>query len=426
MDERRRKWWIAGMLGCAAAINYADRAALSAVLAPLRSEMGLSDVALGSLGSFFLWSYALGSPLAGVLADRRSRSRIIVWSLASWSIVCGVTGLLHTLPQLLAARVLLGLTECLYLPAATALLAEHHGTGTRGMAMAIHSVGLNGGLIAGGTLVGFLADRFGWRPGFWVLGIFGLLMAGAASMVLRDAPTGGLSGGDRLSRPEPLPLFRSLSELVRIPSYVVLVFKAMLAGLGIWIFLNWLPLYYRETFQLNLAAAGFAGTFMLQAATMLGIAGGGWLSDLLAMRQRRNRIGLQSISYLLAAPVLLLFLARPGFAVVSGAVFLFSLLRGVGQSNENPALCDVVPPRLRSTAIGIMNTGATLAGGIGVLAAGYLKSGVGLNGVFAGISVLFVVAGAAMAAAFLTFAERDIERADAAGSRVDAAVSPRG
>ena len=171
MDESRRKWWIAIVLGFAAAVNYADRAALSAVLPPLRSELGLSDLALGSLGSFFLWSYALGSPLAGVLADRYSRSRIIVLSLASWSLVCGITGFLHTLPQLLTSRVLLGLTECLYLPAATALLAEHHDTSTRGTSMAIHSVGLNMGLVAGGTLAGFLADRFGWRPGFWVLGI---------------------------------------------------------------------------------------------------------------------------------------------------------------------------------------------------------------------------------------------------------------
>src|SRR5215469_5689548 len=128
MRESKRKWWIAATLGFVAAANYADRSVVSAVLPSLHSELGLSDVALGSLGSFFLWSYALGSPLAGFLADRVSRSRLILFSLTSWSVVCGLTGFLHTLPQLLTARILLGLTECLYLPAATALLAEHHGT----------------------------------------------------------------------------------------------------------------------------------------------------------------------------------------------------------------------------------------------------------------------------------------------------------
>jgi hypothetical protein len=92
---------------------------------------------------------------------------------------------------------------------------------------------------------------------------------------------------------------------------------------------------------------------------------------------------------------------------------MFSLLRGAGQSNENPVLCDVVPARLRSTAIGIMNAGATLAGGAGVFGTGYMIGGVGLGGVFAGISVLFLVAGAGLLAAVFLFAEQDIGRADA-------------
>ena len=59
-----------------------------------------------------------------------------------------------------------------------------------------------------------------------------------------------------------------------------------------------------------------------------------------------------------------------------------------------------------------MNTGSALAGGMGVFGTGYLKSGVGLGGVFAGISVLFLIAGAGLMTAFILFAERDIHRAD--------------
>ncbi len=44
------KWKIAVMLAVAAALNYADRAAISSVLAPLRDDLGLTDVALGSVG----------------------------------------------------------------------------------------------------------------------------------------------------------------------------------------------------------------------------------------------------------------------------------------------------------------------------------------------------------------------------------------
>jgi MFS family permease len=96
------------------------------------------------------------------------------------------TGFASGLASLLVMRVLLGVFESMYLPAATALLASHHDTSTRGTAMGLHSVGLNFGVVAGGTFTGYLADHFGWRAGFLVLGAAGLLVAAAAQRVLKD------------------------------------------------------------------------------------------------------------------------------------------------------------------------------------------------------------------------------------------------
>jgi predicted MFS family arabinose efflux permease len=340
-----------------------------------------------------------------MLADRVSRKRLIVFSVAAWSIVCAATGMAQSYPQLLALRVALGIAECLYLPAAIALLAEHHTTATRATAMSVHSVGLNLGVVAGGTAAGYLADTLGWRPGFLILGLIGIVLAGIAAIVLRDGPIA------KAERPPSLPLLESLGRLVRIPSYLVLLSKAILAGIGVWIFLNWMPLYYRETFHMTLAGAGFAGTFLLQAMAILGIATGGIWSDALAKRSPRNRILLQSFAYLAAAPFLWLFLFNPGFTLVSVSVAMFSLIRGLGSAGESPVLCDVVEPRMRSTAIGIMNTGATTAGGLGVFVAGFLKQDFGLNGVFAGISIVFLIASALLMLCYFRWMQTDIDRA---------------
>ncbi|MEO7652620.1 MAG: MFS transporter [Bryobacteraceae bacterium] len=403
MHSPNKKWHIAIMLAFAGMVNYADRAAISAVFPLLRSELALSDVALASLGSVFLWSYSAFSPFAGFLCDRFSRSKMIIFSLASWSLVCGMTGFATSLPQLLFLRVLLGLAECLYLPSATALLAEHHGVSTRGTAMSIHSIGLNLGVVGGGTLAGYLGDRLGWRPGFWVLGLIGLALAAVASFVMTDGPDGAVRRAGQ-------PILRSLKELVAIPSYLLVLSKAMMVGVGVWIFYNWLPLYYLETFHMSLASAGFAGTFLLQAASITGIGVGGFVSDRLAKRDIRNRMLLQAIGYICASPFLLVFLGTPSFAMASTAVFGFALMRGFGHASENPTICDVVPPRLRSTAIGFMNTGATLAGGIGVFVVGFLKRDFGLAGVFAGIPVLHVIAACLALIAYFFFVTKDIER----------------
>lgn len=409
------RWQVALFLAVAAALNYADRSAISSVLPALRSEFALADVELGLLGSVFLWSYALGSPLAGWLADRWSRPRQVMVSLALWSLVTVLMGSAGGFVWLLGLRVALGLAESLYLPAATALLADHHGTATRGRAMSLHSIGLNFGVVLGGAFAGYLAEHCGWRSGFWILGGGGLVLALLAGRFLTP-PVAEASPARLASMAAPRSsLLETLSYLLRVPSYHVLLAKAMLAGVGIWIFLNWLPLYFREAFHLTLGAAGFAGTFMLQISTVLGIALGGWISDRAAAQGAKRRMLVQGLSYLAAAPFLLLFLTSPDFTAVAVAVSAFSLFRGLGQANENPTLTEVIPARFRSTAIGIMNTCATAAGGVGVLLAGLFKKSLGLNAVFAGIALLFVIAGLALLVAYARWVERDLARAQAMG-----------
>jgi len=216
--------------------------------------------------------------------------------------------------------------------------------------------------------------------------------------------------------------------LVRTPSYWVLIAESMLSGLGIWTFFGWLPLYFRETYNMSLASAGFAGTFMLQVSVVLGVFGGGWISDRVARNAPARRMQLYGCFYLAAAPFLLLFLGRPEFVVVAIGISLFSFLRGLGQANDNPTQCEIVPPQFRSTGVGIMNAVATGAGGCGVLIAGYLKREVGLAGIFAGIAGAFFIAGLILLAGYRWAIRRDMARAQAMtlanGASVELRQSP--
>jgi predicted MFS family arabinose efflux permease len=404
------RWRLVLLLACAAALNYADRAAFSSVLPPLRQDLGLSDATLGLLGSLFLWSYALASPFAGAIADRFPRRTLVLVSLATWSAVTAATGLATGVISFAFLRIALGVAESLYLPAAIALLADHHDTTTRGRALSIHSLGLNCGVVLGGAFAGYSAQHFGWRTGFLVLGIVGVGLALFARRRIPIAPTP--VGATPSSSAHP-PVRTALRYLSRVPSFYVLLLKTMLAGFSIWIFLNWLPLYFNEAFHMSLGAAGFAGTFMLQISTMIGIAGGGWISDWVAKRDPRSRMLVMALSYSCAAPFLLLFTTRPGFGIVVLAVSAFSFLRGLGEASEKPCLCDVVPACYRSTALGLMNTLATAAGGLGVLLAGLLKRDWGLETVFAASSGVFVIAGLCLFAGYRWFLPRDIARATA-------------
>ena len=399
-------WRVAAFLAVAAALNYADRAAMSAVLPAVRNDLAISDVSLGLLGSVFLWSYALGSPLAGILADRGSRTGIIVGSLFAWSAVTAVTGMATGFSSLLVLRFALGVAECLFLPAAIAFIADWHATPTRARAMSLISIGVNGGMILGGSFAGFMAERFGWRSGFWVLGLGGIALALLARPMLPAPP-----------RPErdasvPRAAFgEAIRYLAGVPSYYALVAESILSGIGVWIFLSWLPLYFKDTHNMSLGAAGFAGTFMLQISVLLGVIAGSWLSDRISAHAPHRRMLLYSLFYLAAAPFLLLFLGQPSFLAVAAGIAAFSFFRGLGMANDNATQCEIVPPQYRSTGVGLMNAVSTGAGGCGVLFAGYLKREVGLDGIFAGISGIFLLASAGLMVGYLKFIRRDIERA---------------
>lgn len=382
-----RAWQVVAMLFTIAAVNYADRSATTSVFPLLRRDLGLNDLEMAATGSLFLWAYAVGSPLAGHLADRVSRSRMVVGSLIGWSLVTLATGCVVSTRQLLIARMLLGAAECVYLPSAVALIADHHSARTRASAMGVHLAGLNFGLVGGGALAGYMGEHYGWRVGFFVLGSAGLALAAMASVVLSDQ-----GQFRRVEGTVPRRTAASLRTLLAVPSYWIVVAQAMVVAVGIWMFINWLPLYFRETFGMSLTGAGFFGTFMLQGAGTLGILVGGYMSDRFASGRRERRMLLQGMCYLAATPFLFAFFGKPGYGLISSAIFAFSFFRAVGASNEHPIVCDLLPPDMRSTAVGVMNTTNCLAGGAGILLAGQLKQALGLSGVFSGISGLLLFA----------------------------------
>lgn len=400
------------------ATNYGDRTAISSVFPLLRAEFGASDVELGAIGTSFLWAYAMASPFAGMFADRFSRSRIVAGSLAAWSLVTLITAFATSIGQILVSRVILGFTEAAYLPAAIALIADYHSSKTRATAIGLHTAGLTFGLIAGGAGAGYIGETYGWRTTFLMLGVSGLLLAAFAWFYLRD----NRSEESSQTAVRNEPLLTSVARLVRIPSYLFLMAAAMVVSVGTWIFLNWLPLFFKETYDLSLTAAGFAGTFMLQGAATIGLILGGLFSDKLSGAQPRRRMLIQTVCYVACAPFLLAFVAKPDILFLNGCIFAFSFVQRIGLSNETPLVCDLLAPQHRSTAVGLMNTLNCFAGGIGIMVAGFLKSSYGLGAVFAGISIIMLVGAVLTGTGWAKFLARDLERRKAATADV-AAVS---
>ncbi|MGP4128774.1 MFS transporter [Pantoea tagorei] len=79
------RWWIAGLMWLAVAINYIDRTVLSAAAPHLITELEINPEMMGLIMAAFFWSYALLQIPAGWFADRfgqkkraRHRGRLVV------------------------------------------------------------------------------------------------------------------------------------------------------------------------------------------------------------------------------------------------------------------------------------------------------------------------------------------------------------
>src|SRR5207302_7619009 len=138
---------------------YADRQAIFSVFPLLKSEMALSDVELGIVGSSFMWVYALALPLAGVVGDRWPRKTLILAGLIFWSLVTLATALATEYWHLVLFRALEGLGEAFYFPASMSLISNYHGRQTRSRAMALHQSSVYAGTILGGWLAGAMAEH---------------------------------------------------------------------------------------------------------------------------------------------------------------------------------------------------------------------------------------------------------------------------
>jgi predicted MFS family arabinose efflux permease len=394
---RGYRWLILVLLVLAGALNYGDRTAFSTVLPLLRADLHASDAALGWIGAVFLWSYGLFSPVAGVLGDRLPRARVVALCLGTWSAVMMLTGWSSTLAVLLGMRVLLGLAESFYIPSACGLLAEHHPTATRATAMGIHTSGYYLGMVCGGSFAGYVGQLYGWRYTVKALGLAGLILAAICLFLLRSPQR------PAEERPPTASLGQSLSVLLHTPAYLVLVAQSMLVSMANWTFLYWLPLYFHETFRLSLAQAGVAGTLPSNGGAVLGILAGGWLSDRIARNSVGKRMRTQCLFYIASAPLLLVFLATPSITLMYGVVFVYMLLRNMGQVAENPLICDILPSSCWSTGTGLFNCTNCLAGGLALLLTGVFKSRFGLDAIFGSISVIMLIGAALLAFGYLRY-----------------------
>jgi MFS family permease len=382
----RTAWLAVILLIPVALLNYLDRQMLAAMKLSMVTD--LPDIATkarwGLALAAFKWTYALFSPVGGYLADRTSRRHVICLSLGVWSACTWATGQARNFEELVWARAIMGVSEAFYMPAALALIADHHLGPTRSRAVGLHQMGVYLGVLAGG-FAGYAADTpaVGWRNAFAWCGLIGLAYSLPLFLCLRNGP--------KAAAAEKATPDAGAAGLLRNRDFLLLVAYFTLPAMAAWVVRDWMPDILRERFNLGQGKAGVSAVVYWQVAAIGGAILGGWLADRWTRTQIRGRIFVSAIGTALLLPAL--FGVGNATDLAGAVIFLalFGLGWGFFDVNSMPILCQLVRPEHRATGYGLMNLVSISCGGFADWIFGALRDRAvplnGILGVFAAIAL---------------------------------------
>ncbi len=362
-------WVVVGLLWVVALLNYMDRQMLSTMKEAMSHSIPELEKAetFGNLMAAFMWIYGLMSPFAGAIADRMNRKWLIVASLFVWSSVTLLMGFTHDFSTLYILRMIMGLSEAMYIPAALALIADFHTGKSRSLAIGVHMTGLYVGQALGG-FGAMLSHHLSWEHTFIYFGLFGALYALVLATFLHetDAQLERIKNGAKTNESQSNGLNNVVQSfgkiLSSVPFWGMLIFFTATSLPG-WATKNWLPTLFEQNLHLNMQVAGPISTATIALSSFIGVFVGGAISDRWVKTNVKGRVYTSAMGLGMMAPALAFLGFGSSYWSVIGGGFLFGFGLGFFDTNNMPILCQFFSSRYRSTAYGVMNMSGVIAGG---------------------------------------------------------------
>jgi predicted MFS family arabinose efflux permease len=367
--------WVLFFVG---ASNYVDRNIIGVLLESIKKEFLVSDAMLGLLSgiSFALFYATLGIPLAR-WADRGNRKLIMTVSLTIWSLMTTMCGFAHTFWQLAAARVGVGAGEAGAIPSAQSLLADYYPPAQRAQAIGIFMMSSTVGYAIAVVLGGWIAQNYGWRAAFSVVGLLGLALAPLTHRSLKE--------------PRLISRFRVIPQNHEtIPTAIRLLFgkpayRNILWAIILYFLMSYGALVFIVSFMirvhgLSVARAGAIYGVVSAIGAVIGNVGGGALSDRLGLRDVAWLGRLAGWGMIAAMPLYELALSVSSIgALTTLLLFATVLLMGVTPPTYT-ALHMVCGSKRRAIAVAFAFFLANLLGlGLGPVLAGFLSDKLALT-----------------------------------------------
>ncbi|WP_347717202.1 DHA2 family efflux MFS transporter permease subunit [Sphingomonas sp.] len=387
-------------------IQILDTTIANVALPHMQASLGATQDSINWVLTSYIVASAITIPIAGWLADKVGRKRLIVIAVIAFTIASFLCAIAQSLSQMVAFRAIQGVSGAFLVPLAQATLFDIFPREKHAQAMALFGGGVMIGPILGPLLGGWLTDSFNWRWVFLVNLPVGTL---AAVMLLRYMPRTDLN-------PRKFDLFGFALIGIGLAALQLMLDRGqqldwfqsseILIELGLTIAAFWMfiihtitgrePLFERHMFTNRNFATGLFFMAVTGVLLLAGLAllppllqrlysysvlqsgeltmprGVGTLISMLTVGKLAQKIDMRALVALGMGLMGASLYMMTGFALVQDArpVILSGLVQGLGLGMLFVTIQSLafatLEPRLRTAAASLLNLSRNIGGSVGI------------------------------------------------------------
>lgn len=160
-------------------VAYLDRVNISVLVADetFLQEMGIKGdaVAIGSLMSMFLFTYAITNAILSPLGDWWGPRKVMALAIVFWIASCIYGGMVSSFAGMIVARCILGLGEGMHWPMQMKFVKNWFPPQERARANSTWLIGLTAGPALAMPFMVWIIGAWGWRSSFFALAAIGVI-----------------------------------------------------------------------------------------------------------------------------------------------------------------------------------------------------------------------------------------------------------
>ncbi len=370
-----RGWLIWSLSALAFGYAFFHRVTPGVMVSDLMRDFAIGGGMLGVLSALYFYPYFLLQVPLGTLLDRLGPRLLLSVAVLLAGLGSFLFGAAESLAVAYAGRILIGIGSAVGFLGSMSLAARWFPPQRFAF---LTGLAMFSGILGQGPLAVFV-ETYGWRASQWGLGIFGLLLALAIFMFVRDAPA-----ESEQDEPKQVQAWSEVWRGLRRAASLWNTWKiALVAGAmsGPMLVLGglWGVPYFMRTYDLDRPQAAYLVSLLL-FGWALGAPACGWLSDRL---HKRKALLIGGLLVLTCALGCVAFLPQPPLAVSTG-LFIIAGFSGAAMVPSFALVRETSDASIAGSVSGIVNamtvaSGALLQPLVGVVL-DYMWDGTMLDG----------------------------------------------